>query len=166
MYRRSKKRRKQKREREIDYIRVDIHTLWLPRARGSSCTLFSINIDPIHIGRAINSAISPRRVCLSFGSASKFIDRDEEDFERRRDGNKTMREKSVAGKRKRKRYHARNGLIIKVINRGASRIPRARARVIFKSYLIIARQISESGSREINPRRDRKIVIFSRDLDE
>lgn len=49
-------------------------------------------IDPIRIGRAVNSAL-PRDVYLSFDSASKFIDRDEGDCKGRQVRSKTMCEK-------------------------------------------------------------------------
>lgn len=62
-YRRSKKRNwRKKKEREKLIIVASIYTRSGYRGRGSSYTLFSINIDPIHIGWTINSAIS-RDVC-------------------------------------------------------------------------------------------------------
>lgn len=78
----SKKRKKEGRKRQTDcvvYIRSGYRERRFPMQ-----VFFPINIDPIHIGRAVNSAI-PRDVCLSFGSASKFIDRGVEDFGGRRE---------------------------------------------------------------------------------
>lgn len=143
-------------------IVASIYTRSGYRGRGSSCTLFSINIDPIHIGRTINSAIS-RDVCayLSARLPSSLIamrgilngvEMEIKLYARKgRMGRETAREEEVS---RAKRIDYKSDKSCRKLQSS-----RARVRIIFKSYLIIARQILVYNPRKMNYRR----FLFSRE---